>query len=117
MADWPASLPQSILIDGFDMKAGQQMLRSDMDAGPAKQRRRFSAYFTNINGKILVTTTQLDTLRSFFDLDLQGGSLEFNWVHPISNTAAVMRFVEEYSVTPISGDKFFVMLRLEILPT
>lgn len=36
MPVWPVTLPQDVLIDGYDEKVPEMTLRTQMDAGPAK---------------------------------------------------------------------------------
>ncbi|QLH37711.1 MAG: hypothetical protein HWD60_00095 [Defluviicoccus sp.] len=42
-AVWPSSLPQKPLVDGFSETAPNLVVRSPMDVGPAKVRRRATA--------------------------------------------------------------------------
>lgn len=116
MPTWPTELPQSPLLDNYDETFQQEFIRSEMDAGPVKQRRRFSASSTHIRASLIVTSSQLDDLRFFYDIDILGGSLAFSWVHPRTSEAVSMRFVSPYSISPISGNIYRVTMELEILP-
>jgi hypothetical protein len=118
MATWPASLPQSLQVTGFQESYQNQVLRSEMEAGPPKQRRRFSATTDKVAGQIIVTKAQLSTFNSFWDGDIAGGALAFDWQHPITGNPASMRFVEPFNVRLAQGsnDEYVVELKLEILP-
>ena len=116
MSEWPATLPQNLLIDGFSKSPANLMIRSQMDAGPAKVRRRFTAGVKPIQGEIKLTEAQLDTFKTFFNDTLIGGTLRFDWIDPDDGTTEVeMRFVEP-PVWTREGDLFVVEMSLEIMP-
>lgn len=115
--DWPITLPQALLINGYAEAPANTSLRTAMDAGPAKVRRRFTAGVRPISGQIIVTTAQLAILKTFYNITSQSGALRFNWNDPLDSTTGVeMRFAAEPNWVPISGSKFQVSLDLEILP-
>lgn len=117
MADWPVTLPQILLLNGYAEAPANTALRTTMDAGPAKVRRRFTAGVRPISGQILVTGVQLETLKTFYNITIQSGALRFNWVEPLDGVTSVeMRFTAEPNWVPISGIKLQVSLDLEILP-
>ena len=41
--DWPATLPQEILAEGYEEGLPDVLVRTKMDAGPDKVRRRATA--------------------------------------------------------------------------
>lgn len=112
---WPASLPQILEIDGYDEAFPNAMLRTAMETGPAKRRRRFTAAPAPIKGTLTLTVAQRATLKSFFETDLQMGALSFDWTHPVTGVTASFAFV---SPPRIRGDSGFlpVALDLEQLP-
>jgi len=114
---WPASLPQEPLAQGFSEQAPNTLLRSQMEAGPPKVRRRFTAGIRNIECQVRLTPAQVDLLDTFFDATIAGGALPFDWKHPRNGTAVTFRFVEPPSYTPVArGTLWQASLRLEILP-
>jgi len=82
---WPHVLPQYLMMDGYGEAASQQQLRSGMDAGPDKVRRRFTAASRPLRGKILVNQAQFSFFKNWYDNVLLGGTLRFGWVEPWSN--------------------------------
>lgn len=112
---WPASLPQVLEIQGFSEKLPNVVMRTAMETGPAKRRRRFTAAPTPVKGSLTLTVAQRATLKTFFDSDLQGGALSFDWTHPVTGVTATYAFV---SPPELRGDSGFlpVMLDLELLP-
>src|SRR3546814_13803126 len=94
MADWPASLPQSLLAT-LTRKRQPGKIRSDMETGPAKQRARFTAAVRRYEGSLLLTGAQLTTFTTFYDDTLGQGAASFTWIDPVTAAAATTGFVEE----------------------
>lgn len=117
MATWPASLPQNLNVGGFQYSQQDQAIRTEMDAGPAFVRRRFTAAATQFSGVVYVDSTQHATFWTFYNSTINGGVDEFTWTHPIDGTSASVRFVGVPSVTPVqTGVLFALSMQLEILP-
>lgn len=117
MATWPATLPQVLQVTGFEEKLGATSIRTQMDAGPAKQRRRFTAAPRAITGSITVDSDGWDDFREFYEDTLEGGALSFDWVEPgTESTPATFRFTAPPSRTAFGGDVWIVSMQLEILP-
>ena len=113
---WPTTLPQQLFVNGYSQSFAETTIKSDMDAGPAKVRRRFTAGVEPVSGTMLLTETQLGYLRTFFVDTLLGGSLRFSWTKPPAHTTACeMRFTAPPSWTKVEGD-YEVNLSLEVLP-
>ena len=116
MTTWPASLPQSLLIEGYQETLPATVLRTEMDAGPAEQRRRFTAAVTPIGGLIDLTKTELSSLYEFFRTETKDGALPFGWTHPVTGAAVSMRFTAAPQIAAVHDHAFRVSLALEILP-
>jgi hypothetical protein len=117
MATWPASLPQFVLTEGFEESPPDVLLRTEMDAGPAKVRRRFTAGVRPLKAVIVCSSAQVTTLETFFAAALASGALPFDWVHPRTQAATSFRFVRPPSIAPERGGKYWrVGLDLEVLP-
>lgn len=117
MVAWPASLPQSPLLRGFVETAPDGLLRTAMDTGPAKTRRRFTAAVRPVKYPLLLTTAQTETLDDFFVNTLASGALSFTHIHPRTTLAATYRIIGKPQYIPVSGSKWTTILDLEILPT
>jgi hypothetical protein len=113
---WPPGLPQDVLREGYAERPAKTAIRTEMEAGPAKVRRRFSAGVRPLSIAVELTRAQAGTLLAFFADTLEGGALPFEWAHPRSGEAVRLRFVEEPEVTPLAPDTWRAALRLEILP-
>ena len=116
-AVWPATLPQEPLADGYSEQAPNTVLRSQMEAGPPKLRRRFTAGVRTIECQLRLTPAEVADLDLFFTETVAGGSLPFDWKHPRTGTAQTFRWVEPPTYTPLArGTRWRATLRLEILP-
>lgn len=118
MATWPASLPQSFMFDGFSEQKDSQVLRTGMDSGPPKQRRKFSAAGVQLKGRMFMDDTQVTTLEAFFDNTLFGGSIEFDFPHPRTGATVIVVFPAGVHpiYTAVDDSHFYVDLQLEVQP-
>jgi hypothetical protein len=117
---WPVDLPQALQVQGYQRKPQAAKVRTAMDSGPAKQRRRFTAKVRTVTGMITLTRAQLAIFWEFYDETLGDGTLRFNWVDPITGDPVEMRFGEdEPTEAPANGNEpeyMTVSLPLEIMP-
>jgi len=74
---WPTALPQRFLVDGYSLSQPDGRLRSPMDAGPPKVRRRSSAAVRNVSAQIIVTFDAHGRFDRFWAEDTSGGVLPF----------------------------------------
>lgn len=92
MVAWPASIPASCWrADDFTQTPADVTLRTSMDAGPAKVRKRFTANVSPRGGSLLLTSDQAADLLAFYNT--YGGFTAFDWVDPVTGAYASMRFV------------------------
>lgn len=121
--NWPLTLPQDTLQDGFQYSRQTGLIRTDMDAGYPKTRRRFTATVRTYNISMVMTKTQLEAFETFYFDSLQMGTVRVNFPDPLSPTqaSAEFRWVGDggtgYTVTQ-SGDTqdWIVSFTLERLP-
>lgn len=117
MPSWPATLPQYVEVPGYRERPGANVIRSPMDAGPAKQRRRGTAAPETLRVRLVLTKAQRATFVAFHREDLEDGALAFDWFHPVTRDPCVMRIVEGNYDLAAAGGKFFALeLALEVLP-
>ncbi|KKM70119.1 hypothetical protein LCGC14_1443920 [marine sediment metagenome] len=118
METWPASLPQSPEASGYHESYSDVRVRTSMDKGPTKQRRRHTAKITTFNMVMKLTSTQIDTLNTFWDTTLGGGVDSFIWKHPRTDAANTMRFVSTIDVGQVvASDTYQVVFVVEELPS
>jgi hypothetical protein len=116
MINWPEILPPLTRLEGYVETPPKNVLRTQMDAGPAKLRRRFTAGVRPVQGRLLLDRDEIEFLDSFYQNDLAAGSLPFASLHPRTGLAASFRFVEPPAYTRLSGLYYEAALSLEILP-
>ena len=123
MPDWPASIPFKFAA-GQDRENGPQgnVIRTAMEHGPPKQRRRFTAAVRERQVTLPpLTAAALATFEAFVEGDLGGGVLSFTAADPWRGNSATWRFVvpdsaAPYEITQIGPDRFGVSMVLERLP-
>lgn len=115
MAAWPSTLPDSFLVSGFKYEPGNPTIRTEVEAGEAKKRRRYSSTVDLVDGNIFLEGSQYDTLIDFYENTTQHGALRFDWFHPITGNQKEFRFVGAPSITPLSGDQYRAKIQLEVM--
>jgi hypothetical protein len=115
MVDWPLTLPQLVDQQGYTESPPNIVIKSSVDAGPAKIRRRFTSGPRPINCGMILSAAEIEILDDFYINDIASGSLAFNWVHPRTQAAASFRFTKPPSYSPF-GAQYQVAMELEIMP-
>jgi hypothetical protein len=116
MPTWPTTLPQHPLLDRYSETAPETAIRTEMDSGPAKSRRRTSAGVRRISCVYLLDAAQTAALDAFFISATAGGSVPFDMNHPRTAAAASFRFRKPPVYTPAGRGHYHAALDLEVLP-
>lgn len=119
MATWPVTLPGNFLAPSYQEAFADNTIRSTMDVGPPKVRRRSTSGTKPISGVMYMTPDQLATLTTFFETTLYDGSLPFDWTHPRLNTAISCQFKGAPAFRRYDDDStigWMVSITLEVLP-
>jgi hypothetical protein len=117
MASWPSTLPQVPLVRDYSEQSPDLTIRSTVDTGPAKVRRRATSGVTVLTCTFRLSLSQRDTLDSFWKTTLKGGSIAFTWNHPITSSSITCRIVNPPTYTPLVRGSFWnTTLKIEILP-
>lgn len=111
---WPKVLPKTLLIEGLAATRKSNVIRTTMDAGPKKTRRRYTATTKTFTGKILLNTEQRYALENFYYTELADGVLRFMFTDPQTLELCEFRFTEDYTENSIDG-MFEVSMSLERL--
>lgn len=120
MATWPSSLPSQFEV-GAALEQQNPFIRSPMELGPAKQRRRFTATSRFYSGTMLLTKDQRDDLVEFFDTTTNGGADGFDFEDPEDFGTVTARFLSVPSYSALVGASGGVSLwratvAVELLP-
>lgn len=114
MITWPTELPQQPLINGYSETPQSTLLRFSPDAGRPKTRNRATAMPTDVNHPHVLTDSQKQALKDFynnttskgaepfFKVDIDGLNKEFEFAEP-------PEFVKQ-------GTHWTTTLKLRILP-
>jgi len=89
---WPATLPDSFLINGSSITPKIRAVRTDMESGPAYQRMTSTARIDTFVASILIDKSKYTDWTTFYETTLAGGSMPFNHTHPLDGSTVVMRF-------------------------
>lgn len=103
MIAWSLALPQTINVDSFGADIGDTVLRSDMDVGPAKTRRRATKSVDVYTVLMDLTIAQYQVLYDFFDIDLNGGTTTFSFTNPLTGDLEEFRMFGPPKVRPKAG--------------
>lgn len=115
MAYWPTLLPYP-LMSGYSLEPVSTVARTDMDAGPARQRSRYTAAPTMASVSVLLTRQQFAIFEAWYLHEINNGAAWF--VGPIRNGRGIStqdcRFAEAWKSSPVSGNLEQVTMRWEI---
>lgn len=115
MAAWPSSLPQYPLATQFSEVSRGGLIVTEMDAGPPKRRRRYTAEMTRFNYGLVLTETQVNTLETFWETTLSMGVDAFDWVHPRTKSAASLAFVTRPTYVPAGAGYWTAQFNLDLM--
>lgn len=114
MAIWPVTLPQRLLASDFEEIPPDLTIRTQMDSGAPKVRRRWSAAPRLFSCRLLLTGAQTETLDAFYYTTLVGGFDAFDWLHPRTLAAGSFKLVGPPRYSAAGAGMFFVTLQLEL---
>lgn len=120
MPVWPAALPQYPLLNSFvETSPSAAILRTQMDVGPAKARRRSTAEASTY----AMTFAPVDASArlafvDFYLSDIGSGSLPFDLPHPLTGVVGSWRFASagQHYVLRQFGAELQLKVTLELLP-
>ncbi len=116
MANWPTTLPNTPLLDGYGYEPQSNVVKFETDYGPAQLRRRATAITINTTMRLLLTQAQLNTLYDFYYATL-GEVGFFTWTNHIRGGTATYRFLGPPTVdAQVSHLKTRVIMNMEIIP-
>lgn len=81
MADWPSTIPQLFDSGSWTFSPMENRIIFDSDAGPGKQRQRFTAVPMVHSGTMIMTLSQFSTFRAFVSGTL-GYADDFTFPNP-----------------------------------
>lgn len=115
---WLGTLPQTPNID-YTETGGVNIVRTAMDAGPAKMRRRGNKPQT-LNMTFTMSDSQVVLFEDFVKNTLRG-TARFGFTHPRTGSVIEARLIpqsngELYTISYINPVRYNVSLQMEVLP-
>ena len=105
---WP--LTKEILDAGFSQQAKDTTIRTKMEAGTDKLRRRYTTPIVVSNVSMLITFAEYTTLETFYNTTLQGGVLSFNYTDPVDTTEYEYRLMGPPKYSSTGGLRYLVSM-------
>lgn len=100
---WPSSLPQIMRLDGLKGRRKSSVVRTSMDAGPQKARRRYTVTTKEFSGSVVLNESQRELLENWYTNTLGDGVLRFVMQDPQTLQYAEFRFLEDYDEEALDG--------------
>jgi len=114
MAVWPGTLPDFFQVGGFVETGAVNTIRSTMDVGPDKLRRRTTTGIRRHQGDMWLTEAQYALMRTFYEDTHAFGSLSFT-MDDAHGTNRTFRFITPPKYTTVGPNNWKVRLDLEEL--
>jgi len=115
MASWPSGLYGTILAESFQEVSPNNIIRTQMDVGPPKIRRRSTAGIRRFNFIMFLTSSQVETFDDFYNSTLHSGADSFTFRSPRTQTEGTYIFNGQPTYTPYNRG-YQVSCTVELLP-
>lgn len=116
-ANWPSSLPQTPLYNGYSRTLRDTRIYTDNSSGASKIRNKFTASPEDITYRFVLDSAQKVTLENFYKQTLRNGALPFLFKEPESGVDRQYRFAKGSTLKFEREGLYYVFeLKLEILP-
>ena len=112
MAAYPASLPQYPLVQGFIDERQPGSIRSNMDTGAPKTRKRFTAVVRKLTWPTLLNGTERVTFDTFFITTINEGAGSFTIPDPVDDGTITVKFINPPSWSIIGAKSDLAVDRL-----
>ena len=99
---YPENLPP-IRASGFSAQYKDPVIRTPMDAGPVKQRLRYTAAPKQFTGSIIVDEAERSLFETWFTKTLGFGALRFAMKNPETGNTEEFRFTKTYTESESEG--------------
>ena len=116
MATWPSGKRFTPIIGSLTESPPSNSIRSSMDKGPAKVRRRTTANVRPLSFKLVLSKADTAVFDTFYVTTTVSGSIEFDYTHPRTGAACTARFAQEPTYSERSGVVYEISVSLEIMP-
>lgn len=118
---WPTQLPWTVQLRGYQESLPKTIIRTQMEVGPDKLRRRVTANVRLIRCIVALRMDQVALLDTFFEVTTKGGALQFAWYKSLKwpthiGTEGWWRFISPPTYQARGGGFWDAQLELEAMP-
>jgi hypothetical protein len=119
MASWPTTLPK-INLAGYGIAPVDQTVRTDMEGGAARSRRRTTARNDKITPQWVMTDAQFSIFRAWFDNAATGAAGGAGWftisaaIGATGMTSVEARFIGPFKSSALGALRWSVSGELEL---
>lgn len=112
---WPGSLPKAI-ADGYQEIFPDNAIRSQMETGYPKVRKRSTAAPYKFRLLFNMTAAQVTTLETFFTTTINDGVDTFTMANPRTGSNDTFRITAPPDISIADGINYRVLVQMEQLP-
>ena len=112
---WPPTLPLPT-IEGYGVHPGEAVLRTEMEAGPARQRRRYTQVPSRISVRWMFRNDQMALFEAWYRWHAKEGGewFEIDLLGGLGLAAHEARFTRQFTARLRPGNRWEVLTELEI---
>lgn len=110
----PLSLQQILNEASWGYSKGETVLKSDMEVGPPKRRRRTTKSVDIMSCSITVDAAEYATFENFYDTTIAAGTIPFIFNHPIKGTYAEWKFDGSFRASSLGAGIFQISMTWEL---
>jgi hypothetical protein len=112
---WPTTLPLPT-VQGYGIRPGEAILRTEMEAGPARQRKRFTQVPSRVSVRWRMKREQFALFEAWYRWQAKEGGEWFaiDLLGGIGLTSHEARFTRQFDARPLGGTLWEITSELEI---
>lgn len=110
---FPEELPATLRLNGLSGKPKGNVIRTEMDAGPAKQRQRYSVSTKEFSGSLVLNSSQRQIFEEWYENTLGSGALRFKMKDPQTLREEEFRFTDDYNENCDENGMWTIVMPLE----
>ena len=115
IAKFPKKLPYPT-VEGYTIRPGEAIVRTEMEAGPARQRRRYTQTPSKIAVKWIMNPEQFCLFEAWYKYQAKEGA-EWFIISLLGGMGLIeqdARFTQQFEATLVSGRLWQIMTELKI---
>ena len=115
MIAWPETLPLPT-VEGYGIQPGDAILRTEMEAGPARQRRRFTQVPSRVSVRWIMRRDQFALFEAWYRWQAKEGGawFEIELLGGLGLLTQEARFTKQFQAQLLGGTLWEIRSELEI---